>query len=124
MEKLKSEDKIQQECVMWFRNTYGLNHHNPKLLMFSVPNSGQNAKEQLKKKAVGLLPGVADTIIVLPNKTIYCEFKDEKGIQSPAQIKFEQDIIALGHEYWVIRSLEEFKQKTSKGSEFIEIELY
>lgn len=114
-EKLKSEDKIQQECVMWFRNTYGLNHHTPKLLMFSVPNSGQNVKEQLKKKAVGLLPGVADTIIVMPNKTIYCEFKDDKGIQSPAQKIFESDVIALGHEYWIIRSLDLFRIKINNA---------
>jgi hypothetical protein len=81
--------------------------------MFSVPNSGQNAKEQLKKKAVGLLPGVSDTIIVIPNKTIYCEFKDSKGIQSPAQKQFESDIKALNHEYWIVRSLDEFIQKVA-----------
>ena len=102
------ESAIQQACFMWFQNTYGLNHHTPKLLMFSVPNEGKNAIEQMRKKAMGMKAGVSDTIIILPNKVIFCEFKDATGKQSDKQKAFEQDVIALGHEYWVIRSLDEF----------------
>lgn len=113
-EKLKSEDRIQQEAIMWFRNTYGLKHHNPRCVMFSVPNSGENQKEQMKKIATGLLPGVSDTILVLPNKVIFCEFKDAKGRQSDKQIDFENRVTALGFEYWIIRNLEDFKNKVAQ----------
>lgn len=103
------ESAIQQACFMWFQNTYGLNHHNPKMLMFSVPNEGKSAIEQMRKKAMGMKAGVSDTIIILPNKVIFCEFKDDKGVQSPFQKQFELDVTALGHEYWVIRSLDLFR---------------
>jgi hypothetical protein len=79
--------------------------------MFSIPNEGKNAIEQIRKKQMGMLPGASDTIIVLDNKVIFCEFKDEKGRQSDKQKDFEQRVLSLKHEYWVIRSLDEFKTK-------------
>lgn len=104
---MKSESRIQQECLMWFRNSrLGTND-----LFFSVPNEGRNAIEQSRKIQIGLLAGVSDTIIVLSGRVIFCEFKDAKGKQSPKQIIFQQKVEALGHEYWVIRSLDEFKEK-------------
>lgn len=104
------ESAIQQACYVWFNNTYCLKNHSPRLIMFSVPNEGMDQKEQSRKKQVGLLPGVSDTIIVLPNRVIFCEFKDDKGRQSPTQVDFQQRAESLGHEYWLVRSLEQFKQ--------------
>jgi hypothetical protein len=46
--------------------------------MFSVPNEGKNATEQIRKKQTGMLPGASDTIIVFNSQVIFCEFKDEK----------------------------------------------
>ena len=109
MENL-SEGKIQQQCYLWFNNTYCLKHHEPRLLMFSVPNEGKNAIEQSRKKATGMLAGVSDTIVVLPNKVLFIEFKDDKGRRSDKQNEFEERVNKLGFEYFVIRSLEEFKQ--------------
>ena len=105
-----SESKIQQQCYLYFNNTYCLKHHEPRMLMFSVPNEGTDAKEQSRKKAGGMLPGASDTIIVLPNRVIFCEFKDSKGRQSDKQIEFQQRVESLGFEYWIIRSLEQFKE--------------
>jgi len=105
----KTESKIQQECLMHFRNTYCLKHHNPQCLMFSVPNEGKNAIEQMRKIQIGLMSGVSDTIIVMPNRVIFCEFKDDKGKQSPQQIDFQIKVENLGFEYWLVRSLDEFK---------------
>jgi len=105
----KTESKIQQECLMHFRNTYCLKHHNPQYLMFSVPNEGKNAIEQMRKIQIGLMSGVSDTIIVMPNRVIFCEFKDDKGKQSPQQIDFQTKVENLGFEYWLVRSLDEFK---------------
>src|SRR5690625_5575097 len=34
----KTESRIQQEIVRWFRNNHGLNHHDPQCMIFSVPN--------------------------------------------------------------------------------------
>lgn len=105
------ESAIQQACYIWFNNSFCLKHHTPRLLMFSVPNEGTSANEQMFKKAVGMLPGVSDTIIVVPGKVIFCEFKDEKGRQRPNQIDFEERVKSLGFDYWIVRTLEDFKNK-------------
>lgn len=98
---------------MYLRNNYGLKHHSPRLMMFSVPNESSNLQEQLKKRSTGMLPGVSDTILVVPGRVIFVEFKDHKGKQSPAQVEFQQGVTELGHEYWLIRSLDEFIDRLS-----------
>jgi hypothetical protein len=66
--------------------------------------------EQLQKIATGLLAGASDLIVVLPNKVVFVEMKDAIGRQSPAQKEFEQTVTDLGFSYYLIRSVEEFKQ--------------
>ena len=105
------EDKIQSECVRWFNNTYCLKHHNPRGIIFSVPNGGtRNDKEAMVLKATGLLAGVSDLILILPNSRIlFIEFKTETGTQSIAQKEFESRVTALGYVYVLVRSIDEFK---------------
>ena len=105
----KTEAKIQQEIVTWFTNTYGLKSHNPKCLIFSVPNEGKNAKEQMYKKMIGMKSGVSDLIVVMKSRLMFVEVKDDDGEQSDNQIQFENDTKSLGFEYYLIRSLDEFK---------------
>ena len=105
---MKTEAKIQQEIVMWYRNKFCLNFHEPKHLIFSVPNESSSKDETMRKMATGLLPGVADIIIVQPNKIIFIEVKDSKGVQRENQKKFEQDVKKLGFEYYLVRSFEDF----------------
>ena len=103
----KSEGKIQQECVIYFRN----NNLKTNNLMFSVPNEGKSVVEQMYKKSLGMLSGVSDTIIILSNKVIFCEFKDATGKQSDNQKMFQNKVETLGFEYWLIRNIEDFKNK-------------
>jgi hypothetical protein len=103
----KSEGKIQQECVIYFRN----NNLKTNNLMFSVPNEGKSVVEQMYKKSLGMLSGVSDTIIILSNKVIFCEFKDATGKQSDNQKIFQNKVETLGFEYWLIRNIEDFKNK-------------
>jgi len=65
-------------------------------------------------KNIGLLSGASDTIICLPGKVLFVEFKTEIGNQSEKQKEFEQRVKDLGLEYHLIRSLEEFKEKICK----------
>jgi len=106
----KSEGKIQQECVIYFRN----NNLKTNNLMFSVPNEGKSVVEQMYKKSLGMLSGVSDTIIILSNKVIFCEFKDATGKQSDNQIIFQNKVETLGFEYWLIRNIEDFKNNLYK----------
>lgn len=108
------ENKIQSQCFQWFWNTYCLKNKNPRGIMFSVPNelAGSNKLSMIQAKSMGLISGVSDTIILLPNgKIIFCEFKDEKGRQSDKQKEFEEILTKLKHEYILVRSLEQFKNE-------------
>ena len=106
-----SENNLQQQIYIWFNNTYCLKNHNPRALIFSIPNGGtRNVREAMTFKATGLLPGASDLIIILPNgKLLFVELKMLKGIQSNEQKDFECRVSSLGYEYYLIRSLEQFK---------------
>jgi len=126
---IKTEAAIQQECLIYFNNNYCLVSHVPRCIMFSVPNEiggeiaglltrlGVSSRiiQQVigfimnKMIKIGLTKGVSDTILVLPGKTIYLEFKTGSGYQSPEQVQFQKRIEDLGHEYWLVRSIEQFK---------------
>lgn len=103
------EDKLQQQIVIWFRNNYCLKHHNPRYQIFSVPNGGtRNKIEAIKLKSTGLLAGVSDLIVVM-DRIIFVEVKTPTGKQSPKQKDFENIVKDLGYEYYLVRSLDEFK---------------
>jgi hypothetical protein len=68
----------------------------------------------MKMKATGLVAGVSDLIIVQPDRVIFLELKDTNGRQSNEQKSFQEKVTALGFEYWLIRSLEEFKAKLAE----------
>jgi hypothetical protein len=109
--KIYSEDKLQQDCFVWFSNTYCLKNHNPRGLIFSIPNgSSRDIREAVKLKATGLTKGASDLIVIAPNgKLMFIELKTDKGVQSEYQKEFEKRVTALGYEYHLIRSLEDFK---------------
>lgn len=111
-----NESKIQAECYQWYNNKFCLKHHNPRGIMFSVPNelAGANKIAMMQAKAIGLTAGVSDTILILPNgKLIFCEFKDAKGVQSEKQKEFEKQVQAHGFDYILIRTLDDFKNQIS-----------
>ena len=102
---MKAENKIQQEIVRWFRANY-----YKKGVIFSVPNERAGGYLAMKDLLLtGLLSGVSDLIVVLPNKVLFVEVKNEIGRQKPNQIKFEKNVQLLNHEYHLVRSLLEFK---------------
>lgn len=109
----KTEARIQQEIVLWYRNNFCLKHHNPRHLIFSVPNESQNVQEVGYKKAIGLLKGASDCIIVRNAQVLFVEVKTNTGRQSKEQIEFQQTVEALGFRYILVRSLEDFKIKIS-----------
>lgn len=102
----KSESKIQQEIVIWYRNN-NLNNNN---IIFSVPNEGKSAKEQMFKKATGLMSGVSDLICINNGEVLFVECKDFKGKQSEKQKDFQKTIELQGFKYHLVRSLEEFQK--------------
>lgn len=74
--------------------------------VFAVSNGWgkMNAKQAYRAKLEGIMPGVSDLIVLLPNKKVYfVELKNPngKGRQSPYQRDFEQEVNAMGHEYLI-----------------------
>ena len=114
--KIIPEQVIQQQAVMYFNNKYCLKHHNPSLIIHSVPNGiGVACKLSERIKALDLLnktgqkSGISDLIIHgLNGFVINAECKTADGVQSDEQIAIEEKINKLGGVYFVFRSLEEF----------------
>ena len=106
-----TESKLQQDIFNWYQNNYCLKFHEPRGMIFSIPNGGtRNKLEAITMKATGLLAGASDLIVILPNgKLFFIELKTETGTQSDKQKDFENRVSALGYEYKIIRTLEEFK---------------
>lgn len=108
----KTEDQIQATIYKWFHNHYCLKNHNPKFSIFAVPNGGLRSKhEAMKLKSTGVVAGVSDLIVVLPNKVLFVEVKTLVGKQREAQKDFENVVTALGFDYFLVRSLEDFQVK-------------
>jgi hypothetical protein len=55
--------------------------------------------------------GYPDITLFKDNLTIFVEVKNEKGVQSEIQKYVQKQLEKQGFKYYVVRSLEEFKQK-------------
>jgi len=100
-----SEDRLQQDCYVWFHNAY------PELrgLLFHVPNGGaRNGREAKKLKWMGVVPGVSDLIFLYQRKIYFIELKTEIGTQSKVQKDWQLNVESQGLEYYIIRSLDQF----------------
>lgn len=100
------ESTLQTSCVKWFRL------HYPNLVIYAVPNGGsRNVREAQRLKAEGVLAGVADLTILLPQgRSVYIEMKVKGNRQTDNQKAFQQKAETLGHTYAVCYSFEEFKR--------------
>lgn len=102
------EHRIQSACVKWFRLKYPKMRHN----LFAVPNGGR--RDYItggKLKEEGVLPGVADLILLKSNRYyggLLVEMKTKTGTQKFSQSEWEKKITKDGYKYIICRSLEEF----------------
>ena len=105
---MKPENKIQQEIVVFFRNNY---QRLDKGVIFSIPNERQGGFMAMKLLLqTGLLSGVSDLIVVLPDRVLFVEVKTVIGRQSEKQKKFQANVENLGYSYHLVRSLKDFKE--------------
>ncbi|MCK9592703.1 MAG: VRR-NUC domain-containing protein [Methanoregula sp.] len=102
------EANLQSACVKYFRYQY------PKLagVFFHVPNGGsRNAIEAKNLKIQGVVPGVADLILLKPSgqySSLCIEMKAGTGRQSESQKQFQQAAEKAGNKYVIVRTFEEF----------------
>lgn len=86
------EHQEQVAFVKWFKSSF------PDLIIFSIPNDGKRTNGN-RMVATGLMSGVADLQILLPNgKSVFIEMKKEKGGKlSNSQLDFIDKAQNLGH---------------------------
>jgi hypothetical protein len=102
---MTSESKLQQDCFVWFWNTYPNLHGT----MWMVYNNPKNAFIGAILVAMGLVKGVSDLQWLNRGKFYGIELKTETGRQSKAQAQWQKAIEAQGGEYIIIRSFDEFR---------------
>lgn len=115
------EEDIQREFVRWFRGAY------PELaeLCFHPNNEpyfggyGKTEEQRIRAgaraKSIGVTPGVADIIIMVPEfwpldlhprcNALCIEFKTKVGRQSDAQKEWQQHCEKVGNKYVIARNL-------------------
>lgn len=107
LKNMKSlEHDLQVACVQWFRMQY------PRLMIFAVPNGGErNIKTASRLKNEGVLSGVADLCILVPNDKfhgLFIEMKYGKNKQSQSQIDFQKYAESHGYAYCLCYDFESF----------------
>lgn len=104
----EEEHRIQSACVRWF----GYQYPTLRGLLFAIPNGGARSKATAGKlKAEGVVAGVSDLIMLVPNKhhhSLCIEMKTQKGKQSPAQKEWQVKAESEGNKYIICRSLDDF----------------
>lgn len=102
------ESRIQMHCVQWFRTQY------PDLWMnlFAVPNGGARGAITAKiLKAEGVVAGVSDLILLVPNREhpgLCIEMKYGDNRQTKTQKMFQIAVTRYQYKYVVCKSLEQF----------------
>jgi hypothetical protein len=101
----QSEAAFQQQCRIWFHNTY------PALrgLLFHVRNNAHNARDGEYWKQLGVVPGVSDFIFLYGGKCYCIELKTPRGYQSEEQLLWEKLVKNQNINYFVVNSIESFK---------------
>lgn len=110
-----AEHRLQAACIRWFTLAY------PELYgrLFAVPNGGRrDMVTGAKLKAEGVLPGVADLILLVRRGgygALLIEMKTAKGRQSDSQRWWQQAVTAGGeYKYVVCRSLDDFMREVKE----------
>jgi hypothetical protein len=108
------ESKIQIQAVTWFRLQYP--HHVRNL--FAIPNGAylhgnaqQRAIQASRLKSEGVVSGVADLFLSVPNggfNGFYIEMKTPEGKQSENQKLFEESVISQGYRYEIVKGVDQF----------------
>ena len=115
MGKAKSKSQLKESTIQeQIVEAFSLLAHKNKFMFFSVPNErvftgtkGQQMARLNKLKRMGLLPGVADLIIIKSGEAYFMEVKTATGKPSDNQNIFYRMAVLHGCRYSIVRSLRE-----------------
>lgn len=101
-----SEARLQSNCVRWLWNT----HPKTRGLFFSVTNNSEHIGRGVSRKALGLVPGVADCIFLWKGFAHFIEFKKQFGKQSLEQKSWQAKVEEHEFDYYIVRTESDFKE--------------
>ena len=105
--RTKREEIQQAKIFRWHWNLYP----QDRMRLFHVDNNSYNAIIGALKKSLGVVSGVSDFVWIGCNgRVVWLEGKVSGGFQSDEQIKFQELVERLGHQYVIFWSEEEFKK--------------
>ena len=107
-----AESILQMTAVSMLRTLYPSLLLNLSLNGISLAGLSPKQKSQLiaQAKKEGLTTGIPDLLIYLPEgKVLNLEFKrpDGKGVQSDDQVAVQQQLTNLGHNYYLVSSVDQ-----------------
>ena len=105
------ESSLQQACVYWFK----LQFPGHRQLLFAVPNGGfRIAREAARLYAEGVVPGVADLILLesrggYGSLCIEMKTTEKSSRQSDRQKEWQHYAELMGNRYVICRTFDEFR---------------
>jgi hypothetical protein len=108
---MNSEKKLQAELVLWFGQTYP----DFKKLFFEVNNDTYSDNHRFSRKAMGMVAGVADMLLISPftGRVLGIELKakDSKhpSVKIQNQLNWGDELIKTGNSYIMSCDIEEIK---------------
>jgi hypothetical protein len=101
-----TEEQLQAKSFQNIWNKYP----ETRGLIRLVLNNPKNKIHGAQCKAMGLIPGTSDHMMIIPNGMVWLECKLDDGKQSKSQKEFQSLCEQTqGHYYYVYRSVEDFE---------------
>jgi hypothetical protein len=98
-----TEAQIEQAVCQWL--------HFKKYFVFKLKDQTAYRDGKRHKTLPFQINGVADLCAIKNGETFWIEIKTPTGTQSQAQKVFQKNIEMQGGNYWLIRSLDELKER-------------
>ena len=97
---IMTEQQLQAQCFQWHWNTYP----SERRMLYHTNNNSLHLVSGIENKAIGVIAGVSDFTLIIPNRVIFIELKLPGGVQSSAQ-KLRMHLVQdRNHIYVVIGS--------------------
>lgn len=106
-----AENDLQAKCFQWAWNTYP----DHRRMLFCVNNNSKHIVEAMQNKALGVVEGVSDMILIFYGGVAGLEFKRpatagrRAGKQREKQKDFQEKVEARSHFYFIIDTFAMFK---------------
>lgn len=104
---MASEAALQIRIAGWLRRYVPPPPDGPYWCAINpVPSKSRTVA--IKSKNMGMKAGIADLLLVVQGRSIFCELKADKGSLSNVQKQFAREALLAGAVHVVVKSLDEF----------------